>query len=228
MLPELHIDFSRGRSGGLVFPSLSEFPQFIVIHTVKGFGIANKAEIDVFLELSSIFDDPAEVGKSHHILIILLLFSVIYGLEAIYYTVLYQYGASLVAQLVKNQPAMQETPVGSFPWVGKIPWRRDRVPTPVFLGFPGGSDGKESTCNAEDLGSIPGLGRSLFKGGCGNPLQYSCLENPRGQRSLVGYSPWGHKKSDTTERLSTAQHINVVCITHFFPVSPIQGQHALA
>ena len=46
-----------------------------------------------------------------------------------------------------------------------------------FLGFPGGSDGKESTCNVEDLGLIPGLGRSPG-GGHGNPLQYSCLENP--------------------------------------------------
>ena len=44
-------------------------------------------------------------------------------------------------------------------------------------GFPGGSDGKESACNSGDLGSIPGLGRSLG-GGHGNPLQYSCLENP--------------------------------------------------
>ena len=44
-------------------------------------------------------------------------------------------------------------------------------------GFPGGSDGKESACNAGDLGSIPGLGRSPG-GGHGNPLQYSCLENP--------------------------------------------------
>ena len=43
-------------------------------------------------------------------------------------------------------------------------------------------------------------------GGHDNPLQYSYLENPHGQRSLVGYSPWGHKESDTTERLSTAQH----------------------
>ena len=45
------------------------------------------------------------------------------------------------------------------------------------LGFPGSSDGKESTCNAGDLDSIPGLGRSPG-GGHGNPLQYSCLENP--------------------------------------------------
>ena len=71
--------------------------------------------------------------------------------------------------------AQQETP-GRF--LGrKIPWRRDRLPTPVFLGFPGDSDVKESTCNAGDMGSILGLGRSP-RGGHGNPLQYSCLENP--------------------------------------------------
>ena len=57
----------------------------------------------------------------------------------------------------------------------------------------GGSDGKESACNSEDLGSIPGLGRSPG-GGHGNPLQYSCLENPQGQRSLVGASLWGRKE----------------------------------
>ena len=50
--------------------------------------------------------------------------------------------------------------------------------------FPGGSDGKNSACNAGDLGSIPGLGR-YPRGGNGNPLQYSCLENPHGQRSLT-------------------------------------------
>ena len=57
-------------------------------------------------------------------------------------------------------------------WVGEIPWKRDRLPTPVFLGFPGGSDGEESACNAGDPGSIPGLGRSPGKG-IGYPLQYS-------------------------------------------------------
>ena len=72
--------------------------------------------------------------------------------------------ASLVAQAVKNMPAMWET------WVRSLGW--------------------------EDS---PG-------GGHDNPLQYSYLENPHGQRSLVGSSPWGHKESDTTERLSTAQH----------------------
>ena len=57
-------------------------------------------------------------------------------------------------------------------WVGKIRWRRDRLPTPVFLGFPCGSPGKESACNVEDLGLIPGLGRSPGEG-VGYPLQYS-------------------------------------------------------
>ena len=86
-------------------------------------------------------------------------------------------------------------------WVGKTPWRRDRLPTPVFLGFPGGSDSKESACNAGDLGSILGLGRS--PGGVhGNPLQYPCLEN---SRSLAGCSPWGHKELDATERPSPEQ-----------------------
>ena len=66
------------------------------------------------------------------------------------------------------------------------------------VGFPGGSDGKESTSNAGDLGSIPGLGRCPREGH-GNPLQYSCLKNPCRQTSLVAHSPWGHKESDTTE-----------------------------
>ena len=55
-------------------------------------------------------------------------------------------------------------------------------------------DSKESTCNAGDLGLITRLGRSS-QGGNGNPLQYSCLENSHGQRSLEGYSPWDHKES---------------------------------
>ena len=83
--------------------------------------------------------------------------------------------ASLIAQLVKNPPAMLETLVW---FLGqKIPWRRDGLPTPVFLGVPCSSAGKESACNAGDLGLIHGLGRYPGEGN-GNPLQYSCLENP--------------------------------------------------
>ena len=67
-------------------------------------------------------------------------------------------GDSLVAQLVKNPLAMLETPVRF--WVGKNSWRRDRLITPVLLGFPGGSE----HLNVGDLGLIPGLGRSLGEG----------------------------------------------------------------
>ena len=59
--------------------------------------------------------------------------------------------------------------------------------------FPGGSDGRASACNVRDPGSIPASGRSPG-GGNGNPLQYSCLENFQGLRSLVGYSPWGSQR----------------------------------
>ena len=73
-------------------------------------------------------------------------------------------------------------------------------------GFPCGSVGKESASNAGDLGSISGLGRYPEEEK-GYPLQYSCLEDPHGQRTLVGYSTWSHKELDVTEQISTAQHI---------------------
>ena len=76
----------------------------------------------------------------------------------------------------------------------------------LIQGFPGKVAGKESACNAGDPSSIPGLGRSPGEG-IGYPLQYFYLENPHGQRSLVGYSPWGHKESDKTALLSTAQYL---------------------
>ena len=72
------------------------------------------------------------------------------------------------------------------------------TPTPVFLGFPGGSDSKESACNAGHLGSIPGLGRSPG-GGHGNQLQYSCLENPMTEELNRLYSSWSYKELDMTE-----------------------------
>ena len=71
----------------------------------------------------------------------------------------------------------------------------DRLPSPVFLGFPCGSAGKESTCNAGDLGSIPGLGRSPGEGK-GYPVQYSGLENP------MDCIVYGLRKSQMTEQLS--------------------------
>ena len=91
----------------------------------------------------------------------------------------------LIAQLVKNPPAMQETPVQSL--VRKICRRRNRLPTPVLLGFPCGSAGKESVCNVGDLGSIPGLERSPREEK-DYPLQYSGLEN-----SMDCICPYEHR-----------------------------------
>ena len=71
-------------------------------------------------------------------------------------------------------PAMWETPVRSLGW--EDPLETDRLPTTVFLGFPGGSSGKEPTCNVGDLGLIPGLGQTPGEGN-GYPLQYSGLGN---------------------------------------------------
>ena len=67
--------------------------------------------------------------------------------------------------------------------------------------FPGGLEGKESAWNTGDFSSNPGLGRSSGEGN-GNPLQYSLGES-HGQRSLMGYHPWGLKESDMTENSIT-------------------------
>ena len=75
-----------------------------------------------------------------------------------------------------------------------------------------------SALDKRDVGSIPGLGRSPG-GGNGNPLQYFCLENPHGQRSLVGYSTWGHKESDTTEYTQHKERGRQEKMT--FPAMPI-------
>ena len=103
---------------------------------------------------------------------------------------------SLVAQLVKNAPAMQET------WVRSLGWEDPLEKGTASSGaFQMALEVKNLPANARDVrdvGLIPGLGRSPG-GGHGNSLQYSCLENPHGQRSLVGYSPWSHKELDMTE-----------------------------
>ena len=95
-----------------------------------------------------------------------------------------------MAQSVKNLPAMAETlEMDMIPWKiispgydqWKIPWRRDRLSTPAFLGFPGGSDGKESACNVGYMVSIPGLGRSPGEGMQSTPIL------------LPGESPWAEE-----------------------------------
>ena len=69
------------------------------------------------------------------------------------------------------------------------------------MGFLGGSDRKESACSVENLGSIPGLERAPGEGN-GPPTVVFLPGESHGQRNLVGYSPWGHKESDTTEQLT--------------------------
>ena len=148
------------------------FPQFIVIHTVKGIGIVNKAEIDVFLELFCFFYDATDVGNfisgfsafsksslniwkfSVHV----LLKPSLENLEH-YFASMWDDGNCVVVWLPWWLCLQCRRP-GFNPWIGKISWRRKWQPTPVFLP-----------------------GKSL------------------GWRNLVGYSPWGHKESDTTERL---------------------------
>ena len=82
----------------------------------------------------------------------------------------------------------------------------EHISTIMFISrLPRWLSSKESTCNAGDTGSIPGLGRPPGRGH-DNPLQYSCLENPHGQKRLASYSPWCCKESDMTEQLSTAHN----------------------
>ena len=105
---------------------------------------------------------------------------------------------ALLDKTIKSQILFQQNL-----WGHNISWS--------YVGFPGGLDGKESACNAGDLGLVPGL-RRFPEGGHGNPLQYSCLKNPHRQRSLVGYSLWSQKELDTTEQLSTARTAYLVYI----------------
>ena len=79
-------------------------------------------------------------------------------------------------------------------WIGKICWRRDRLPR--FLGFPCGSAGEESACNAGDLGLIPKVGKIPWR----RERLPTPVFWPREFRGL--YSPWSRKESDTTEPLS--------------------------
>ena len=91
------------------------------------------------------------------------------------------------------------------------------------MGCPHGSDSKESACSVGDLDSIPELGRSPRRGH-GNPLQYSCLKNPHGQKSMAAYSPWGCKESDMTEseRLSTCDLLH---ISHKLTIYNVHSKH---
>ena len=129
---------------------------------------------------------------------------------------LYIVWASLVAQLAKNPPAMEDTLVQFLGW--EDPLEKGQDTHSVFLGFPCGTAGKESTYNAGDLGSIPGLGRTSGEGK-GYPLQYSGLEN------LMDCRVHGVAKSQT--QLSNFHfhfiysiHIYIDTCSNFFLCSP--------
>ena len=133
--------------------------------------------------------------------------------------------ASLIAQLGKEYTYSVRLQLDS--WVGKIHWRRDRLPTPVFLGFPGGSAGKEYTCNVGDLGLISGLGRTPREGK-DYPLQYSGLENS------MDYIVHGVAKSQTQLSnfhfqwlitLSTF-HVLLCHLDIFFDEVPVQNSYS--
>ena len=110
----------------------------------------------------------------------------------------------LMAQMVKKVCLQCRRPWFDT-WVGKFPWRRDRLPTLVFLGFPGDTDGKKSACN--------GFNHTVQSLGWEDPLEkgmatYSSIlpGKSHGQRRLLGYSPWGCKESDMTEQLSECEY----------------------
>ena len=107
--------------------------------------------------------------------------------------------SGLVAQTVKNLPAMQEI------WVWEDPWRREWLFTPVFLDFPGGSDGKEFACQCRRCrrsGFNPWV-RKIPWSRKWQPIPVFLPGESHGQRRLPGYSPWGCKESDMTEATHT-------------------------
>ena len=100
-----------------------------------------------------------------------------------------------------NQPGFEEKKLHTYKWCSNFAvYKTD--PRRLLKKFPSEFQGFWFSvfwvCSVGDLGLIPGLRRSPGRRHV-NPLQYSCLENPHGQKSLVGYSPWGHKEFDTTD-----------------------------
>ena len=139
-----------------------------------------------------------------------------------------------MAQLVKNPPAMRGDLV-SIPGSGRSPGKGKGYPLQLFLGFPGGSAGKEFACSGRDLGSIPGLGRSPG-GGHGNPLQCSCLENPRDRgawwAAVHGAAESRTRLSDSVQRSSACRRASSQALpfntsadtTVFSPLMGSRGQ----
>ena len=105
---------------------------------------------------------------------------------------------------MNNMPCVKQVKSHALWFHGDLIWLMAETLSGLYtdlrMDFPGGSDSKVSAYNVGHLGLIPGSGRSSG-GEHGNPHQCSRLEKSHGLRSLVGYSPWGHKESDMTERL---------------------------
>ena len=104
-----------------------------------------------------------------------------------------------------------------------------RYPANITMELPRWLSGKESACQCRRCGFNPWVGM-IPGGGNGNPLQYSCLENHHGQRSLVGYSPWSCKELDMTEWLSTHTHTYTTLLVLYLndqrgiSITPFQGE----
>ena len=103
--------------------------------------------------------------------------------------------------MVKHLATMWKTRVRSLGW--EDPLEKEMATHSSIVAWKMPLTEEPGTLQFMGLQRSPG-------GGHGNPLQYACLENPHGQRRLAGYSPWGHKESDTTEPLSTHTHIQNV------------------
>ena len=143
------------------------FPEFVVVPTVKGFGVVNKAEVDVFLELFCFFNDPTDVGN------------LISGSSAFSKSSLNIWKFMVHILLNIHSHTVEHTRPGascdSELLIAKFRLKLKKVGK--TSDFPSGSDSKAAVYNAGDPGSIPGSGRSTGEGN-GNPLQYYCLENP--------------------------------------------------
>ena len=153
------------------------FPQFVMIHLVKGFSIVSEAEGDVFLEFSCFICDPTDhrtdrllvtvnpiscnMGSVPYVLFLTLSFIILSWKFIAYRRNTYNFSCNRLPWWLRWWSDGQQCGRHRFnPWVGKVLWRRKWQPTPVLL-----------------------------------PAK------SHGRRSLVGYSPWGHKESDMTERL---------------------------
>ena len=117
------------------------FPQFIVIHTVRGFGIVNKAEIDVFLELSCFFNDPANVDN-------LISGSSAFPKTSLNNTALSQNLSSLNS--CSNNFCVETLEFSIYSIISSTNWRRQWQPTPVLL--PGKSHGRRSLVGCSPWG----------------------------------------------------------------------------